>query len=241
MNDLPFSDPKQRGSDGHLKWNHQNKLLKEEVKRLRALIDMDESLDEASWAASAPQETRDQYAAAAYMAEGLHPIRALNRLGFFFSKDAKGNFADPEERKSARALARRIFETPGCQAILHADAEKFSANKEAVMQNLYKIAVSPISKEADKVRAAGQLAKMVEGWQDGEKVKNPASVLNFLTQIVGSATVAAQGNGTRPQPLELPPGGDSVIDAEEFFVERDAEVAVVVDVDDSQEPRRLTR
>jgi hypothetical protein len=107
------------------------------------------------------------------------------------------------------------------------------------MNSLLAAGLNPLESAADRVRAIGQLSKMIEGWQDGVKASNPELVQNFLTQIVGSAQHSANGSVARAEPLELPPGGDTVIDAEEFFVERDAEVAKVTD--DPQDTRKLPR
>ena len=167
----------------------KTEFLKEENRRLRELLHLDEYLDEESWGAHAPQSMRDQYAASALISEGLHPIKALVRLGFKVQRDSDGKVD-----KRLKEIAKNIFETEGVKRILEADVEKFSANKEMVMSNLHRIATSPLSADSDKVRAAGQLSKMVEGWQDGEKGKNPVAVLNFLAQIVGGAPVSANGD-----------------------------------------------
>lgn len=139
--------------------------------------------------------------------------------------------SDGSVDKRFKEVAKNIFETEGVKRILEADAEKFSASKEMVMGHLHRIATSQLSADSNKVRAAGQLSKMVDGWQDGDKGKNPVAVLNFLAQIVGGngQSNGASSNGMRDVTPELPPGGNTIVDAEEFFAERDEDVALVVD------------
>lgn len=190
----------------------QNHALKKENAELRAAMETEMDMEE--WAKHAPQELRDQFAASALIAAELHPQRALTRLGFKIETSA--------ERKR---VAATIFETPGVQAILSADAEKFAGKKSVVMQRLYTIVRTEGPDLA--VRAAGQLSKMIDGWQEGEKNKTSGNVLNFLmsmgspsngsARVVGSAAVA-----------ELPPG-EEIIDAEAFFVDRTEEAVAVVD------------
>lgn len=224
---IPFDRPESRvlgagrlSAEGRLSRREQIKMLTEKVARYEALLHLDEPMDEDSWGEHAPQELRDTVAASALIESALNPIGGLVRLGFTIE-----DTSDPKWKR----LAASIFSTPGVRAILSADAEKFAGNKDKVMSAMYEIATDPLAPRADRVRAVNQLAKMNEGWQDGEKVKNPALAMNFLMQIAGSAG-HGNGNGARVvDPAELPPGDDGIVDAESFFVERGEEVVAVVD------------
>ena len=218
---IPFDTPERRQS-GQDKLTHreQIRILKAEVKTLRERLGVEKPMDEETWGDFAPQHLRDEVAASALIEQGLHPLRGLERLGFTIE-----DHSDPKWRE----LASRIFETPGVRAILDADAAKFAGNKDRVLNSLYEIGTDPLAPRPDRIRAIGQLAKMIEGWQDGEKVKNPAQVFNFLMGLVGG-TGHPNGNGARiVDPKELPPGDDGIVDAESFFVERGEEVVAVVD------------
>jgi hypothetical protein len=188
------------------------KAAVEENAKLRAA--METPMDREQWAKHTPQELRDQFAASALIAAELHPHRALRRLGFFIE--------DAAERE---ALIEEIFETPGVQSILSDDAKAFAGKKSVVMQRLYQIVRTEAPDLA--VRAAGQLSKMIDGWQDGEKNKNAGQTLNFLMQMGTPAGVASVRNVTGAV-AELPPG-EEIIDAEAFFVDRSEEVVAVVD------------
>lgn len=192
------------------------RALKEENDDLKAALGLDEPVTLETWAEGAPQELRDQFAASAFIASGLHPQRALARLGFHLDT--------VEERKE---VAAQIFSTPGVQAILRDDAKKFAGKKDTVQTELYHIIRT--GDPDQKIRAAGQLAKMLDGWQDGEKVKGVAGTVNLLMQMVGGASANGAprvvGGATV---AELPPG-EEIIDAESFFVDRGDEVAAVVD------------
>lgn len=208
--DFPGSLQADRGTP--MEFKVRNRALKEENAKLRSAMETEMDMEE--WARHAPQELRDQFAASALIAAELHPQRALMRLGF--------NLETSAERKR---VAAEIFETPGVRAILSTDAEKFAGKKSVVMQRLYTIVRTEGPDLA--VRAAGQLAKMIDGWQEGEKNKNASQTINFLMSMGsppnGSARVV--GNGAV---AELPPG-EEIIDAEAFFVDRSEEVVAVVD------------
>lgn len=191
------------------------KVLQKENAELRAALEMYSFTSAEDWAEHAPQELRDQFAASALIAEGLHAQRALVRLGF--------KIEDSSERKR---VAAEIFSAPGVQAILKDDAVKFAGKKSTVMNEMY--AIVRTGTPDLKVRAAGQLSKMIDGWQDGEKNKNQPNVVNLLMQMVGGASANGArviGNGAV---TELPPG-EEIIDAEAFFVDRGEEAVVVVD------------
>lgn len=208
----------------------RRKDIKEELETLRSQLEVYTPMDEETWGNHAPQELRDQYAASALISCCLHPLRALQRLGF--------NTGDGSIGKEGKAywtgVAQRVFETPGCQEILNRDTEKFAGNKDKVMNTLFQIITDPMAAHADRIRGVSQLAKMVRGWQDGEKDKFQAPTVNFLAQIVNGGV---QREATVQH--ELPPGDDTIIDAESFFVERGEEVAIVTDHDSDR--RKLAR
>lgn len=194
----------------------RNRALSKENDELKAALGLNGSVTLESWAENTPQELRDQFAASALIAEGLHPQRALARLGF--------NLETSEERKE---IAQQIFSSPGVQAILRDDAKKFAGKKDTVLAEMY--AIVRTGDPDQKIRAAGQLAKMLDGWQDGEKVKGVGNTVNLLMQMVGGAsangTPRVVGNATV---AELPPG-EEIIDADDLLVDRGDEVATVVD------------
>ena len=202
--------------------------LKDEIADLRSKLDLETPYDEESWGESAPQEIRDQFAASALMAEGLHPIRALVRLGFDIPPPPMPVGKEWHDR------ARRIFTTPGVKAILARDTAKFEGELDRVRSALYNIIVDPMAPPRDKVSAAAQLGRMIEGWNDGDKSKSPAILVNFLQQLSGGASGATHNGAGERQ--ALPPGGDDVIDAESFFALDVADGVAVVD--DSIEKRK---
>lgn len=207
----------ERANSHRLRRKRLSAHLKSEIADLREQLALDVSYDEESWGESAPQEVRDQFAASALMAEGLHAIRALSRLGFEVS---------PPVEKKWYECARRIFTTPGVKAILARDTAKFEGELDAVRSALYNIIVDPMTPARDKVGAAAQLGKMIEGWSDGDK-KTPAMAVNFLMSLAGGS-VGASHNGQEQK--ALPPGGSDVIEAESFFaLDANDEVAVVDD------------
>lgn len=194
--------------------------LRTENAQLRELLNLDRPMDEEVWGEYAPQELRDNFAASALIASELHPIDALVRLGFSIPPREPGQRLDPYYRE----LAARIFETPGVKAILAEDAQKFSANKESVMRRMAQIAKH--GSDGDATRAASVLSKMIEGWSDGDKGKNPQQVLNFLMQVVGGHHGSALAGGANG---ELQSAADNVVDADAFFAEDAQEVALVLD------------
>jgi hypothetical protein len=218
---VPLDRAEKRTSKVTLTRREQIRMLKEENERLKALVGLNEPVDEHLWGEYATQEMRDTFAANALIDSGLHPVPALLRLGFSIE-----DTSDPHWKQ----VARNIFETPGVKAILHADAAKFAGSKDKVLSSLYGIVVNPLATHADRTRAAQQLSRMIEGWQDGEKNKNPALVMNFLQQLMGGGTPHPNGNGAvLTSPAELPPGQGEIIDAEEFFVEPSEEAVAVID------------
>lgn len=189
---------------------------------LRARLDMD-APDEQTWGANAPQELRDQMAASALFAEKLDEHNALRRLGF-----------DPGPRdwtaptyKDSRALAARIFGTPGVRAILTRDLEDESANRRMVVMNLLQIAEH--GSDGEKVRAAQTLAKYND-WNEGDKsiARNGAASFN-LFMANGGASPSQNGNGAKVvgAATALPAGGD-IIDAEDFLAHEPSVEGVVV-------------
>lgn len=193
-------------------YKERNRALLKEVAELEAALEAD--ITPETWAEHTPQDLRDQYAASALVASGLHPQRALARLGFKIESSA--------ERKR---VAAEIFGRPEVQAILSGDAEKFAGKKTAVQNRLYNAVLTEAPDVA--IRAAGQLCKMIPGWQEGEIDKRAAqSNMNLLLSMFGGAASARVVGSAAV--AELPPG-EEIIDADSFFVDRGDDVVAVVD------------
>ena len=198
-------------------------FLESENAELRKSLSL-EPTSEDTWAAHAPQHLRDQAAANALIAEKLDEMRAMIRLGF--NPDRNGPTGKGFMTDEYKAIARRIFGTPGVQAILATDMTDANENKAAIIQSLVQKARGD---GPDSVRAAQQLAKMAD-WNEGDKNVAAAGANNFMLMFGGNApALSTNGNGAAHAALADP---DRTIDATEFLVhEPSAEGEKIIDED----------
>lgn len=196
--------------------------LRKENAELKRALEIEGHMDLEGWGLYATQALRDQMAASALVAAGLHPFYALKRLGF---KPKEG------DTKTWHPVASAVFATPGVRAILDADAEKFSEDKEVVLKRLNQIV--KFEDAATATRAASVMAKMIPGWGEGDKGKGSAYIQNFLVSI-GEAVGSGKGR-SNGEALE---SASRIIDAEEFLVLDTGEVATVEDAPDTPKLHR---
>jgi hypothetical protein len=190
--------------------------LEKENAALKAALEIRGHMDLEGWGEYATQELRDQMAAAALVAAGLHPRHALNRLGFAPTR------GEPDEW---HPIADAVFRTPGVKAILDKDAEKFSEDKTAVLKRLQQIAL--YEEPAIATRAAATMSKMIAGWGDGEAKKGSSYVANFLVSL-GEAANKGRARIVGGESIE-DADPDRIIDAEEFLALDTGDIATVED------------
>ena len=162
-----------------------------ELQRLRDLLNLDTPTTEETFGAFAPQEVRDQMAASALISGRLNIVRGLLLLGF--------KFDDPllmgHPTREVRALAERIFGTPGCQAILRQINEtELEPTMNSLIQRLKQTALSDDDKASNQ--AAQTLAKLM-----GLNKEKPTTIVDARTAnlfLLGQkgATKASLDGGT---------------------------------------------
>ena len=139
----------------------------EEIKQLRSIVNLDKPTTEETFGLFAPQEVRDQMAASTPVITNeaaqrstlikaqLNFVRALTYLGF---KIDTIEMLSP--KKATIEMGKRIFGTPGCQAILEDITQtEIAPTTDALIKRLKRSAMG----EDDKVSntAASVLAKLM--------------------------------------------------------------------------------
>ena len=127
----------------------------EEIKQLRSIVNLDKPTTEETFGLFAPQEVRDQMAASTLIKAQLNFVRALTYLGF---KIDTIEMLSP--KKATIEMGKRIFGTPGCQAILEDITQtEIAPTTDALIKRLKRSAMG----EDDKVSntAASVLAKLM--------------------------------------------------------------------------------
>jgi hypothetical protein len=189
---MPVTKPK-----GGVSRERRYRALKDENDDLRARMGMTPT-DLDMWEAFNPQDARDMMAAQALVAEWGDARRALMRLGIAIGK-GKPDIVEP--------LAARIFLTPGCQAIMNRDLSDATANHEAIVKRMSRIAT--LGTDDTSVKATQVLAKLL-GWQ-----KTPDTVIdNRKVQITLQQLVNPGDRAVRASAKELPAG---TVDAVDFL------------------------
>jgi hypothetical protein len=103
-----------------------------------------------------PGAIRDPLAARAFIAEWGDKGRALIRLGF-----PAMNKLPPDRVHLYHGHARRVFDTPGVQAILKRDLARLDLEREAILARLCRIGL--YGDDGESVRAFAALARVC-GW-----------------------------------------------------------------------------
>ena len=211
-----ISEKTRRFKERIAKKSAEKAALIAENERLKALLGLDAATNEETWGAFAPQEVRDQVAAAALIHEKLRYEHALKRLGFKIECDERGNVGEEIKR-----MGERIFGTPGVQEMLAKITEtEVVANAESYVQRLNRIAMSDDDSEAN--RAIQSLAKL-----GGLNKEKPMAA-------VDARTVNLFLIGRKGATKEALAGGPAELQASEFLTHEPGEPERIFEVEEGQ-------
>lgn len=183
--------------------------------RLKELLGLAEPTTEETWGEFAPQDVRDQMAAAALIAERLDYGRALRRLGFKWELDQNNRM--PRE---TRALSFRVF-GPGCQAILaEITATEIEPTTQALVKRLKQTALGDDDKASNQ--AASTLAKLL-----GLNKEKPITNIDARSQ---NLFLLGQKGATK----EMLEGGPAELSAGEFLNHEPGEAEKIFEVAEGQ-------
>lgn len=197
--------------------------LRAENESLRASLGIAIPTEYETWAANVPQHIRDQMAVRALFAEWMDEPKALIRLGFDCARRPNTSWWMPE----VHALAKKIFGTPGVQAILEADNAEAEDHRLKIISRLIQIAEHGEDKIA--VAAASQIAN-VSGWKKSTLNINGGAAPTFnLFQMMATAQ-GKDGMKRAGQTAFADP--NATIDAADFLDHEPGEAILVADKDE---------
>lgn len=105
-----------------------------------------------AWELSIGQKTRDELAVRAIFLHSGDMYHALRYLGFTL----------PENRIEQRALAKKVFDTPGVRALMEQNLAELEGHREKIIAR--QIQISLFGTNEDATRSAQLLAR-IGGWQ----------------------------------------------------------------------------
>lgn len=190
-------------------YRHQTRSnLRAEVSDLTKTLEMERGYNIEEWERSMPQEMRDELAARALIACDGDAIRAAARLGF---KGWAG-----KKWASRHLPTDRIFNTPGCQAILRRDLASAEESRDLMIQRQIKIAL--YGEPVESTRAFQAIARVL-GWQKTPDIlvqnNRATTILALVTQKNhrGEIPMSEALEALAPGFLEHEPGAAVRIDS----------------------------